>query len=141
MNIDIETGDQHQTAGDVEEVLTPQRLYTKSLSSLSLPKWSSMTGLCPKQSSGSGLAQSLWPLFLNFWKNEIAQLQGVAGLARLRPPAKKKLDWRGFEGRERNSEISWSAGSAAAGGETVEGKKQFSIVFLLHPLPPLLPPS
>lgn len=66
VNIDIETGDQHQTAGDVEEVLTPQRLYTKSLSSLSLPKWSSMTGLCPKQSSGSGLAQSLWPLFLNF---------------------------------------------------------------------------
>lgn len=33
-----------------------------------------MRGLCPKQSSGSGLAQSLWPLFLNFW-NEIAQLK------------------------------------------------------------------
>lgn len=73
VNINIKTGINTKQQG-TKEVLTPQRLYIISLSSLSLPKWSSMTGLCPKQSSGSGLAQSLWPLFLNFW-NEIAQLK------------------------------------------------------------------
>lgn len=73
VNINIKTGINTKQQG-TKEVLTPQRLYIKSLSSLSLPKWSSMRGLCPKQSSGSGLAQSLWPLFLNFW-NEIAQLK------------------------------------------------------------------
>lgn len=73
VNINIKIGINTKQQG-TKEVLTPQRLYIKSLSSLSLPKWSSMTGLCPKQSSGSGLAQSLWPLFLNFW-NEIAQLK------------------------------------------------------------------
>lgn len=73
VNINIKTGINTKQQ-ETKEVLTPQRLYIKSLSSLSLPKWSSMRGLCPKQSSGSGLAQSLWPLFLNFW-NEIAQLE------------------------------------------------------------------
>lgn len=73
VNINIKTGINTKQQG-TKEVLTPQRLYIKSLSSLSLPKWSSMRGLCPKQSSGSGLAQSLWPLFLNFW-NEIAKFK------------------------------------------------------------------
>lgn len=68
MNINIKTA--INTKRQQKDVLTPQRLYIKSLSSFSLPKWSSMTGLCPKESSGSGLAQSWWPLFLNFW-NEI----------------------------------------------------------------------
>lgn len=66
VDINIKTGINKKWQ-EMEEVLTPQRLYIKSLSSLSLPKRSSMRGLCPKQSSGSGLAhRSLWPLFLNF---------------------------------------------------------------------------
>ena len=56
---------QHRTGQRV--VLTPLRLYIKARSSPSLLKWSSMRGLWPKHSSGSGLAQSLWPLILNFW--------------------------------------------------------------------------
>ena len=66
VNINNRNRDQHKTAGEEEAVLTAERLYIKSLSSFSLLKRSSMRGLWPKQSSGSGLAQSLWPLVLNF---------------------------------------------------------------------------
>lgn len=49
------------------KVLTPYRLNITSLSSLIFLYLSSMSGLCSKESSGSGLSQSLCPFFLKVW--------------------------------------------------------------------------